>query len=201
MMKVTVYVGSITDPALGAHAIVNAANASVALGSGVSGAIREACGPGFQQEVRERLEEQFDGNLEAGNCLVTGPGEASAFRWVLHVPAVDFHVRDPETGGITGPARVRACFRSALEEALRLAGEARLTGRFVLATALLGAGVGGLGVVVSADVMMGELAVALRDWSAAQREVIDRVVFAVLTAHDASLVRLAAEKHGVPFGR
>ena len=41
---VSTFVGSIVDPALGADAIVNASNPQVALGSGVSGAIREACG-------------------------------------------------------------------------------------------------------------------------------------------------------------
>ena len=53
-MKLSVYTGSLVDPAIGAHAVVNASNPSVALGSGVSGALREACGgTAFQQELRD----------------------------------------------------------------------------------------------------------------------------------------------------
>lgn len=114
-MKLGVYTGSLVDPAIGAHAVVNASNPSVALGSGVSGALREACGgTAFQQELRERLEENFDAELEPDDCLVTSAGTSTAFRWVLHVPAVDYRRRDPETGGPSGPRRVRACVRSSM---------------------------------------------------------------------------------------
>jgi O-acetyl-ADP-ribose deacetylase (regulator of RNase III) len=106
-MKLSVYTGSLVDPAIGAHAVVNASNPSVALGSGVSGALREACGgTAFQQELRDRLEEDFDAELEPDDCLVTSAGTSTAFRWVLHVPAVDYRKRDPETGGPSGPRRV-----------------------------------------------------------------------------------------------
>ena len=43
-MRVSAFVGTIVAPALGAHAIVNASNPELGLGSGVSGAIRETCG-------------------------------------------------------------------------------------------------------------------------------------------------------------
>lgn len=199
MLVVGTYVGSITEPALGADAIVNASNPAVALGSGVSGAIREACGGAvYQRELREALEEEFDGELEAGDCLVTGPGTSTAFRWVLHVPAVDFGRPDPETGGITGPTRVKACFRSALERTLELARS--VDGGLVMGTPVLGAGVGGLGVVVALDAMMA----ALRAFGAAlaptDRGTIRTVVFAVLRNEDARLVERAAEKHGLLVG-
>src|SRR5262245_61467991 len=89
MMRVSTFIGSIVDPALGAHAIINASNPEVALGSGVSGAIRDACGGSvFQQLVRDAWKDEFDEPLEPGDCLVTGAGSYAAFRWVLHVPAV-----------------------------------------------------------------------------------------------------------------
>jgi O-acetyl-ADP-ribose deacetylase (regulator of RNase III) len=140
---------SLVDPELDAHAIVNASNPHVGLGSGVSGAIRDACGGvAFQREVRRRWEEDFDQPLEADDCLVTEAGTADWLRWVLHVAAVDYKHPDPETGGPTGPSRVRQCFGAALDEACLLARENDLTGELILGTALLGAGHGGLGEVV-----------------------------------------------------
>jgi O-acetyl-ADP-ribose deacetylase (regulator of RNase III) len=191
-MRIATYVGSIVDPALGAHAILNAANPEVALGSGVSGAIRAECGgAAYQREVREAWIEQFDEPLGPDDCVVTGAGTSTAFRWVLHVPAVDYRKPDPETGRPSGPARVRACTSAALREAARLAHEHGLEGQFVLAVALLGAGHGGLGEVASADAMMG----ALRD-ARDVHSVLAEVRFVVLSDTLERLVRHAAEKHG-----
>ncbi len=51
MLLIRTHLGSITDSAVGAHAVVNASNPELALGSGVSGAIRTACGgAAFQKE-------------------------------------------------------------------------------------------------------------------------------------------------------
>jgi O-acetyl-ADP-ribose deacetylase (regulator of RNase III) len=200
MVLVATFMGSLVDARVGAHAIVNACNPELGLGSGVSGAIREACGgASYQREVRERLEEELGEPLQPGDCLVTGPGACSAFRWVLHVPSVDYRRADAQTGGPTGPARVRDCFRSALSESILLARTHALSGRFVLATPLLGAGHGGLGPVVALDVMMGALQEHLRESPAEDREELARIVFAVLTPQDARLVALAADKHGLPF--
>lgn len=187
-MKLSVFVGSLVDPALGAHAIVNASNPHLGLGSGVSGAIREACGgAAFQAEVRRAWEEQLDEPLEAEDCVVTGAGRATAFRWVLHVAAVDYTRRDPETGGSSGPTRVKACTKAALEEAAHLARAHALP--MVVAFPLLGAGHGGLGEVASAAAMMEVFATA----PAALAEV--RV--AVLEERHARLVAHAAERFGV----
>ncbi len=97
---------------------------------------------------------EFDEPLEPDDCLVTGAGSSTAFRWVLHVPAVDYRSSDRETGGASGPSLVPACTRAALREAAALAKEHGLDGRFVLGAVLLGAGHGGLGEVNSADVML-----------------------------------------------
>ena len=52
-MRLSTFVGSLVDQALGAHAIVNASNPHVGLGSGVSGAIRAACGGAAFQTERD----------------------------------------------------------------------------------------------------------------------------------------------------
>jgi O-acetyl-ADP-ribose deacetylase (regulator of RNase III) len=201
-MRIGVHTGSLVEAGVGAHAVVNASNPSVALGSGVSGALREACGgAAFQRELRERLEEEFDAELEPDECLVTSAGTSTAFRWVLHVPAVDYRKRDPETGGPSGPRRVRFCVRAALGAAASLATENDLAGHFILATPLLGAGAGGLGPVVSLDAMMGGVHEYLRASSPEQRKVLAKLVFVVLRSDDVRLVELAATKYGFSVER
>lgn len=196
-MKLGVYTGSLVDAAVGAHAVVNASNPSVALGSGVSGALREACGGvAFQQELRERLEEDFGAELEPEDCLVSSAGTSTAFRWVLHVPAVDYRKRDPETGGPTGPRRVRACVRAFLDAAVSVANESGLAGQLIVATPLLGAGAGGLGPVASLDAMIAAVHEYLRASSPEERDVIAKLVFVVLKPEDARIVALGAAKYG-----
>ncbi len=200
-MRVAVVVLSLVDAQVGAHAILNACNPELGLGSGVSGAVREACGgAAYQRHVREQLEDEFGEPLRPEDCLVTGPGTATAFRWVLHVASVDYRRADPETRGVTGPSRIKACFRAALAESVALAREHGLSGQFVLATPLLGAGHGGLGDIVSLDMMMEALAEHLRERPAEERDLLARVVFTVLTPQVARLVPLAANKHGLSSG-
>ncbi len=52
-----------------------------------------------------------------------------------------------------------------------------LSGQFILATPLLGAGHGGLGSIVSLDMMMGVLAEYLRESQDAEREALACVLF------------------------
>ena len=198
MPIIRAFQGSIVSPDLGAHAIVNAGNPELGLGSGVSGAIRDACGgQAFQKLVRERLVDELDEPLSGDDCLVTSAGSCNAFQWVLHVASVDYRRRDAETGGSTGPSRVCACFRAALDAATALAAKEELEGQFVLVTPLLGAGHGGLGPVAALDAMMKALAEHLRGAHAEDRERLQAVVFAVLTAEEARLVPLAAARHGL----
>lgn len=186
------FVGSLVSPELGAHAIVNASNPELGLGSGVSGAIREACGGvEFQHEVRRAWADQIEEPLEAEDCVVSGAGTATAFRWVLHVAAVDYRKRDPQTGGSSGPARVRACTQAAIAEAVHLARTNDLIGQLILGVPLLGAGHGGLGHVASAGAMMEALA------NAPGRADVGGVLFAVLKEQHALVVRHAAERFGL----
>lgn len=197
-MKLTVYTGSIVDPAIGADAVVNASNPDVILGSGVSGALREACGgAAFQRELRERLAQQFGSELGPNDCLVTSAGSCKAFRWVLHVPAVDYRTRDPETGGPSGPGRIRSCMRAALDAAEALGKRYDLGGRFVLATPLLGAGAGGLGPMASLDAMLKAVS-EYRAASSSENETgLAKLVFVVLKAEDAQIVEREAQRHGL----
>lgn len=192
-MRICTFVGSITAPELGAHAIVNASNPDVLLGSGVSAAIREACGGrAYQEALLEALDAEFGEPLGPDDCLVTDAGAATAFRWVLHVPAVDYRMPDPETGGPSGPTRIAHCTRAALAAADALARAHALAGRFVLALPLLGAGAGGVGEVGSAEAMLGAVRAALDAGSA-----LGELRFTVLGPEIARRVAHAAEQHGV----
>lgn len=63
-----------------ADAIVNAANAALAGGGGVDGAIHRAAGPSIMAELRTR----YGGHgCPTGSAVVTGAGELPA-RWVIH---------------------------------------------------------------------------------------------------------------------
>jgi O-acetyl-ADP-ribose deacetylase (regulator of RNase III) len=201
-VRLSIYIGSLVDPPLGAHAVVNASNPSVGLGSGVSGAIREACGgAAFQRECREALDDQFGDELGPDDCLVTSGGTSTAFRWVLHVPSVDYRHRDVQTGGSTGPDRIRRCVRAAVAAAVELAGSENLPGQFVLATPLLGAGHGGLGAIASLDAMMSGLKDALASLEPSQRAALARIVICVLSPNEARLVTQAADSHGLAIDR
>lgn len=191
----TVHVVSLTDPELGADAIVNAGNPHLGLGSGVSGAIRDACGgQAFQSLVRQAWTEEFDEPLQPEDCLVTSAGSATAFRWVLHVAAVDYKRPDPETGGPSGPSRIQRCAASAFREACMLSRE-HLNGQpLVLGMPLLGAGHGGVGVVTATRSILAGIAHAQRDCPADEALGV-AVRFAVLDASSARVVELALSSY------
>ncbi len=186
--------GSIVDA--GAHAVVNASNPELGLGSGVSGAIQEACGGlAFQRHVRKAWEEEFDSPLLASDCLSTTSLHSEQFRWVLHVASVNFRTRDPETGGHTGPSRIASCRRAALEEAHPLAREHGPPGQFDLAAPLLGAGHGGLGSVASLEAMLR----AVRRFSEERTWSLGSFIVAIPAERDMRLVAMAAERFGLPM--
>jgi O-acetyl-ADP-ribose deacetylase (regulator of RNase III) len=141
-MEVRLAAGSLTegDETL----LVNASNTNLQLGSGVSGAIRKACGLGFQAALDELLEKR-GAPLEPGEVIVTGAGAHRRARYIVHVAVMDY--RD----GVSGSSfptleRVRAgCEKlwgaiDALFEDVSVAMPA------------LGAGTGGLGLVETVEV-------------------------------------------------
>jgi O-acetyl-ADP-ribose deacetylase (regulator of RNase III) len=94
--KVEFTQGSLTD----GHetVLVNASNTGATLGSGVSGAIRRACGPAFQGEVHQALAAKFHGPMAPSQVLVTGAGTHPHARWVAHVAVMDYrHGMGPQS--------------------------------------------------------------------------------------------------------
>lgn len=97
-------------------------NESGTLGGGVSRAIFLACGgSALQDEMTAKLEADYDGLLEEGDCLVTTGGTSQTIRWVLHVPSVDY--RDKATRSDSSLERVRECTQAALQDVVKLTGE------------------------------------------------------------------------------
>jgi O-acetyl-ADP-ribose deacetylase (regulator of RNase III) len=97
--------GDITT--LDVDAIVNAANAALAPGGGVCGAIHRAAGPGLAQECAQLLHEY--GPCHTGQARLTG-GHDLAARYVIHA------VGPVWQGGAAGEAELLAsCYRAALD--------------------------------------------------------------------------------------
>ena len=144
MRTINSFCGSITD--CPTTTIANAANSQLALGSGVSGAIRDVCGETFQQECQKSLEEQFEGCLPRGDVIVTSGGQ-SRFRWILHAATIDF-----SKGQYTSQDVVRKCMVNCLKSSEGLIEENGLD-EFSLGVPLLGSDVGGLSIRESCEAM------------------------------------------------
>jgi O-acetyl-ADP-ribose deacetylase (regulator of RNase III) len=141
--------GSLTDGA--ERVLINASNTNAMLGSGVSGAIRRACGPEFQQYVFDELARVKKGPMFPGDVLVTNAGTHPTAKWIAHVAVMDYR---EGFRGESAPdlGRVRlGCER--LWDALEAISDQQLT----VAMVALGAGTGGLGlrdtVKVSAETL------------------------------------------------
>jgi O-acetyl-ADP-ribose deacetylase (regulator of RNase III) len=93
-----------------ADAIVDAANAALAGGGGVDGAIHRAGGPRIMAELRRR----YPDGTPTGSAVVTTAGELPA-RWVIHAVGPIWR-----GGGHGEPALLASAYASAL----RLAAEA-----------------------------------------------------------------------------
>ena len=136
-MKIAVVQGSLTDG--NETLLVNASNTNVALGSGVSAAIRRACGPGYQEHILRELEKAHGGPMTPGQVLVTDAGAHPRARWVAHAAVMDYRA------GFTGSSFptlqvIGACYANLLR-----AIEA-LPEPVTIAMVALGAGTGQLGV-------------------------------------------------------
>jgi len=143
--------GDIT--ALDVDAIVNAANESLQLGSGVAGAIRRRGGPAIQDECNEI------GACPVGAAVVTGAGELTA-RWVIHAVGPIWH------GGAEGEEMLLA---SAVRAALKRAEE---VGARSVALPAISAGVYGFPMRRAAELSIG----AARSF-AAEARAVERIVF------------------------
>ena len=115
-------------------AVINAANASLVLGSGVAGALRQRAGPSLQAEC------DAAGPIEVGRAVVTGAGDLPA-NHVIHAAVMR------EAGGEADEASVR----ESLDHALELADGAQCR---VVACPALGTGVGGFPMQRCAEVSL-----------------------------------------------
>ena len=165
----------------GTDCVVNASNDSATLGGGVSRAFYDECGGKvLQDEMKAKLEEEFDGVLDEGDCLVTSAGASIRFRHVLHVPAVDYRGTRARLGQagvdrtVTSPERIQACTEAALRAAADIA---KTAGKPIsVSFPLLGAGAGGLPPAVVCHSMIA----GMRDFFTESPEAaIDLIVFAV----------------------
>ena len=140
MTTIAVAQGSLTDGS--SLVLVNASNTNGKLGTGVSGAIRRACGPGLQAEIERALAARFGGPMPPGEVIVTGAGAHPRARHIAHVAVMDY--RDGFTGdSFPDAARIQRCC-----ERLWPAIEAIAINEPSLSVAMvaLGAGTGNLGV-------------------------------------------------------
>lgn len=117
-------------------ALINAANSSLLLGSGVAGAIRDRGGSRIQAEC------DAHGPIEVGCAAVTGGGDLDV-SYVIHAAVM-------EPGGSASEESVRA----SLAHGLELATELRCRS---LACPALGTGVGGLGMQRCAEISFEEV--------------------------------------------
>jgi len=166
-MDVALKQGSLTDG--DETLLVNASNTNLQLGSGVSGAIRKACGTTFQAALDELLEKR-GGPLEPGDVVLTNAGAHRRARYIAHVAVMDYR------GGVSGSSfptleRVRTgC------EKLWAAIDG-LHEDVSVAMVALGAGTGGLGLVDSTEV-------ACRTLQAAAPRRVSRVTFYGFALHE-----------------
>ncbi len=137
-MKVSIRQGSLTDG--DESVLVNASNTNAQLGSGVSGAIRRACGPGYQAKLHAALEREFHGPMAPGEVLLTDAGTHPHAKWVVHVAVMDYRE------GFTGASFPTADLVRVGCERVWRAVEAIPGGPHSVAMVALGAGTGNLGV-------------------------------------------------------
>lgn len=135
--RIAVVQGSLTDGT--ETVLVNASNTNVMLGSGVSGAIRQACGAGYQAHIAKALAERFKGPMTPGDVLVTDAGAHPTAKWVAHIAVMDY--RQGMTGSSFPTLAVIHNGCTKLWPAIEELGE-----DVTVAMVALGAGTGQLGV-------------------------------------------------------
>lgn len=70
--------------------LVNASNTRLALGSGVSAAIRRACGADYQSYLTAELSRRAQGDLAQGDAILTHAGAHPRAKAVVHVAVMDY---------------------------------------------------------------------------------------------------------------
>jgi O-acetyl-ADP-ribose deacetylase (regulator of RNase III) len=154
---------------LDVDAIVNAANAALAGGGGVDGAVHRAGGPAVMRELRER----YDG-CPIGSAVITGAGRLPA-RHVIH--AVGPRWRD---GAHDEPELLHSAYRTAFAIA---AAHALRT----VAAPSLSTGIYGFPIELAAPIAVGEARAALD----APQTSLRHIIFALFSDADLRTFSLA----------
>jgi O-acetyl-ADP-ribose deacetylase len=131
--------GSLTDG--DELVLVNASNTNAQLGTGVSGAIRAACGEGYQKHIAEELVRQKGGPMAPGDLFITDAGKHPRAKYVAHVAVMDYRF---DVGAASYPSidRIRTACERLWEKIELIEGQGPLS----VAMVALGAGTGNLGV-------------------------------------------------------
>ena len=133
-VRVVVIEGDIT--AVGADAVVNASNTSLRLGGGVSGALRQVCGPGLTAEMASIAHRH---PLADGDAVVTGGHRLQTAHHIIHAASA---AGDEET------------VRRSLRNVFRLSAEYKFAN---VALPALGTGTGGMRISVFAELLHSEI--------------------------------------------
>lgn len=147
-------------------AIVNAANAQLAGGGGVDGAIHAAGGPSILEECRRIVAER--GPLPTGQAVVTGTGDLPA-RHVIHTVG-------PIWGRHTEAEAVEllaSCYRSSLDQAM--AHGCRTVSFPAISTGVYG---------FPKDLAATTAVAAVREWVEEHPDALDRILFVCFGADD-----------------
>lgn len=137
--RIAVEPGSLTDG--DSLVLVNASNTNAQLGSGVSGAIRAACGKGYQRFILDELQRVYGGPMAPGQALLTNAGSHPRARYVVHLAVMDYRE------GFTAASMPRLATIEACATALWPLLEGLPEPEVSVAMVALGAGTGNLGVV------------------------------------------------------
>jgi len=134
MPRIVIVRGDITE--IEADAIVNPANVQMIMGGGVAGAIRRKGGEEIQQEALKKAP------VRIGSAIVTGAGRLRA-RYVIHAPTVE------TPGGKSSLEFIRKAVKAAVSKAEGM-------GLKSIAFPAMGAGVGGIPVEKSVEIILEE---------------------------------------------
>ena len=145
MRRIDTFNGKLTD--CPATVIVNSSNTDMALGSGVSDDIRNACGgTEFQKELSE-IRENMEGKILQQGLVAISGGGTSRYRWIFHAAVMDFR-----KSNATSYPVVRSCMLNVLKAAEELIEEEDLD-EFSIGVPLFGSNVGRLTVDESCNAM------------------------------------------------
>ncbi len=150
--------------------LVNASNTQLALGSGVSAAIRAACGKEFPSVLAAELAKR-GGSISPGTIVITSAGTHPRAKHVAHVAVMDYR---SGVGAKTFPSLelVRGACASLWSAVAKLP-----TRPLSVAMVALGAGTGGLGLVDSVNA-------ACETLKATSSSPIERVTFYGYSLHE-----------------